>query len=106
MCRIAPADVDVTVVLDRGRALEVRFPGLPADWSAPSGHITWGQAGCRVALDEFSSVQLPPGSDGTQRVLFSDFPNEMSFVHTIWGERAQRVTILNDVLIIPFAGPR
>jgi hypothetical protein len=100
-CQLASANGRTEVVLDTGRTVEVRFPGL-SPGGGPPGEISGGLFPCPVSLAAFPNVELPADADGARRVLLSNFPQVYEFIHTILGRNAQPIAATGDVFIVPF----
>jgi hypothetical protein len=97
-CRLAP-ETAVTVTLERGRTLEVQFPGLAS--SRPVGWLMWAGSECRVAFDAFPFVALPDGPDGTPRFSVANLPvvGEMTFIPAEGPARVLSVAEARPVII-------
>jgi hypothetical protein len=97
-CRLAP-ETAVTVTLERGRTLEVQFPGLAL--SRPVGWLMWAGSECRVAFDAFPFVTLPDGPDGTPRFSVVNLPvvAEMTFIPAEGPARVLSVADARPVII-------
>jgi hypothetical protein len=99
LCRLAP-DTPITVALDAGRTVEVRFPGLDGKEDSPWGWLQWPGSDCRIALDGFPFTKLPTGADGVPRFAISNFPHAENVSHFL-SEQARSYQVLYGVLVIP-----
>ena len=100
-CHVASGSGRTELVLDVGRTVEVRFPGL-APGGGPPGEISGGSLPCPVSLAGFPYVELPADTDGARRVRLSNFPQAYQFIHTILGRNAQPIAVAGDVFVVPF----
>jgi hypothetical protein len=105
-CRTAPDGIAMSVALDRGRAVELEFPGLDPATTSPVGVISWFGADCRVALDGFAYSKLPNGPDGTPRFLIANFPAAVEVHHSVgWSDPARTFPVLGGrLLVVPLKG--